>query len=213
MAGEELGTSGVILAGGHSLRLGLDKRRLRLWGEDGPTLLEHSVAVLQPICVEVIVVLNDAPEWRHLPARLVGDTHPGAGALGGIYAGLAAATCPAVLVVAADMPLLNACLLRAMRDYPHTGDVLLPRAPYPGKTRNRWQVEPLHARYSHACLGSLQAALQAGTRRIIDALAGLHIVDFPAEQVARCDPAGHSFLNINTPADLEHARRVLRGSA
>ncbi len=48
--------SGVVVAGGRSRRLGQDKRRLRLWGEVGPTLLEHTLQVLAPLCAELIVV-------------------------------------------------------------------------------------------------------------------------------------------------------------
>src|SRR4051812_41195912 len=94
--------SGVILAGGRSSRLGEDKRRLRLWGDDGPTMLEHSIEILAPLCTEVIVVLNDAEQWPNLRTKIVADLIPDAGPLSGLMSGLLAATNEYALVIASD---------------------------------------------------------------------------------------------------------------
>ncbi len=97
--------SAVILAGGLSRRLGQDKRRLRLWGEGGPTLLERTVATVGALCADVVVVLNDPEGWPGLGGRHVPDAYPDGGALGGIYSGLAAAEEEHALVVACDFSL------------------------------------------------------------------------------------------------------------
>ncbi len=201
--------SGIVVAGGRSQRLGHDKRQLRLWGKQGPTLLEHTLAMLAPLCSELLVVLNDAAAWPQLNARLIPDVYADAGVLGGIYAGLAAARNPYALVVAADMPLLNADLLRAMLSYPRDYDALVPRALQPGKARNALDVEPLHAIYRCACHRQLQAVLAQGQRRITDFLELLRVTVLEAAELRRYDPQGYSFLNINTPADLEHVQRLI----
>lgn len=194
--------AGVVVAGGLSRRLGVDKRALRLWGPAGPTLLEHTLGVLAPLCAELIVVLNDPESWAQLPARLVPDAYPDGGALGGIYSGLAAATHPFALVVAADMPFLNAALLQAMLARPRSYDVLVPRAPQPGKARNALDLEPLHAVYSRACLGPLQATLDQGKRRIIDMFEGLRVAVVEPDELRRYDQQGQALISINTPEDL-----------
>ena len=51
--------SAIVLAGGLSRRMGEDKRRLRLWGQGQPVLLEHTVSVAAQLCADVVVVLND----------------------------------------------------------------------------------------------------------------------------------------------------------
>jgi molybdopterin-guanine dinucleotide biosynthesis protein A len=199
-------TSGVILAGGRSRRLGQDKRRLRLWGTAGPTLLEHTIHVTTPLCAEVLVVLNDASAWPDLPARLVPDRYADGGVLGGIVSGLAASTHPHVLVVAADMPLLNRTLLRALCERAHAtvdADGVVPRAPFAATTRNTAGVEPLHAVYRRACLPEMQAALAAGIRRMTDVLARLTVTYVEQDEILRYDPRGLSFVNINTQADLD----------
>jgi molybdopterin-guanine dinucleotide biosynthesis protein A len=194
--------AGIVVAGGASRRLGFDKRRLRLWGDAGPTLLEHTLDALVPLCAERMVVLNDPDAWPHLPARLVTDRFPGTGVLGGIVSGLQAVAAPAALVLAADLPLLNAALLRALLARPRTYHVLLPR-PAPA------HIEPLHALYRCDCLPTLRAALQRGTRRMTEALHGLHLEFFEPHELARYDPHGHALLNLNTPDDLARARELL----
>jgi molybdopterin-guanine dinucleotide biosynthesis protein A len=192
----------VVVAGGTSRRLGTDKRRLRLWGEAGPTLLEHTLDALAPLCAERIVVLNDPHAWPDLPARLVPDSLPGSGALGGIVSGLDAASTPFALVLAADMPLLSVPLLRAMLARPRPYDVLLPR-PAPA------HIEPLHALYRCACAPRLRAALEQGTRRVSEALAPLRREYIEPAELARYDPTGHALLNLNTADDLARVRELL----
>lgn len=210
-------TAGIILAGGQSRRMNQDKRRLRLWGADGPTLLEHTLAVLTPLCDELIVVLNDPHAWYHLQATLVTDIVPGSGPAGGLYTGLLYTHAPSALVVAADMPFLNPRLLRYMLSYPQSYDALVPIHPHNTPQMNTdtprcciseksgspsiEQVEPLHAVYSRACLPHMQAALDEGIRRMADILARLDTVYLSPEEVARHDSSGMSFTNINTRED------------
>jgi molybdenum cofactor guanylyltransferase len=89
-AGITIPPTAIVLAGGRSTRLGQDKRRLQLWGSQGPTLLARTVALAAACCAEVVVVLNDPEAWPDLPARLVLDAYPGVGPLGGLASGLAA---------------------------------------------------------------------------------------------------------------------------
>lgn len=206
-------TAAVVLAGGSSSRLGYDKRRLRLWGDSGPTLLEHVVATVGALADEVVVVLNDPQHWPELRARLVPDHVPGTGALGGIYSGLASCTTPYALVVACDMPLLSHALLAAMLALPRDYDLLLPRAAACGATRNRLGVETLHAVYGRACLEPMRQALEAGQTRITAFFAHVRVRVLERDFWAAYDPHGRSFLNINTPEQLQAARQWLAGEA
>jgi molybdenum cofactor guanylyltransferase len=206
---DRIGTTGVVVAGGRSRRLGQDKRRLRLWGEDGPALLERTVALLGGLCDEVVVALADPAEWPELPARCVADTLPGAGVLSGLHAGLRAATRPYALVVAADMPFLSEALLRAMLAHPREFDVLALAGP---GARNALGIEPLHAVYRADVAGHLGEALARGERGIAAALAGLRVDVLPPEEAARHDPAGRSSWSVNTPEQLAATLAIIEGS-
>lgn len=205
--------SGVVVAGGQSRRMGHDKRRLKLWGAAGPTLLEHTVAVIGALCADVIVVLNDPESWPELAAQLVPDVYPDGGALGGIYSGLNAAQHSHALVVAADMPLLNRDLLHWMIAQPRDYDVLVPRLADATQARNRLGVESLHAIYSRACLAPMAQQLDAGNPQVIGFYDHVRVRYIESSLVAEFDPAGHAFRNVNTPADLAAVQRVLQQTA
>lgn len=197
--------SAIVLAGGLSQRMGEDKRRLRLWGQQQPMLLEHTVGVVARLCADVVVVLNDPEAWAGLPARLVPDVYADGAALGGIYSGLLAARHSYALTVACDMPFLNAELIRAMlariRDY----DVLVPRTLRPGSTRNALDVESLHAIYSRACLEPMRATLDSGRRQIATFFPQVRVAYVEPDETIRYDPQGRCFLNLNTPEQLAEA--------
>lgn len=197
--------SAIVLAGGRSRRLGQDKRRLRVFGEDQPTLLEQTVLTATQLCADVVVVLNDAESWAQLPARLVPDQYADAGPLGGIYSGLQAAQFETALVVACDMPFLNLALLRAMLARPGEYDVLVPRSLGAQRTRNAHAVEPLHAVYRRSCLAPIQALLQQGERRVAALLDVVRVAFVEADEIQRYDPEGRSFVNINTFEQLREA--------
>jgi molybdopterin-guanine dinucleotide biosynthesis protein A len=203
-------TSAIVLAGGVSRRLGQDKRHLRLWGTAGPTLLEHVVGIAGRLCADVVVVLNDPAAWRNLPARLVPDVYTGGGSLGGIYTGLMAAIHEYALVVACDMPFLDAGLIGAMLARPRNYDLLVPRSLQPGTARNALDVEPLHAIYAKACLAPIRAALESGQRQIAAFFPTVRVAYVEPDETRRYDPSGRSFLNINTPEQMAEAARELK---
>ncbi|MFB0535814.1 MAG: molybdenum cofactor guanylyltransferase, partial [Anaerolineae bacterium] len=129
-----LTVSGIVLAGGQSSRLGMDKSFVNV---NGQSLIEQIVAKLVRLSDDVIIVANSPEKYHHLEVRVVGDIYPGKGALGGIYSGLRAAANTHSLVVACDMPFLDLNLLRYMILLARGHDVVIPRVGgFP---------EPLHA--------------------------------------------------------------------
>ncbi|MFN2185902.1 MAG: molybdenum cofactor guanylyltransferase [Anaerolineae bacterium] len=193
--------SAVVLAGGESQRLGMDKALLELHGQ---TLLARTVGKVATLSNDVIVVTNNPARYRHLglEVRFVPDEQPGEGALMGLYSGLRAARHDAALAVACDMPFLNVLLLRYMRAESTGYDVVVPRL-------DNDLLEPLHAIYSKRCLPFMAKLLAQGRRRILAFFADVrvHYVEEPA--VARFDPRHFSFVNINTPDDWQLAKELI----
>lgn len=201
--------SGLILAGGKSRRLGLDKSTM-VWplavpgspAPEGPqrTLLEVTGARLAQVCDEVLVV---AYHGNHpLPYRIVPDLYEAGGSLGGIYSGLAAAAYEYALVVATDMPFLSLPLLRWMLAQPRTYDALVPV---------RAEPEPLHAIYARSCLEPMRRRLDSGRLKITGFFEDVRVQYVSTDTLAAHDPQGLSFFNINTPEDLQRARDIAAG--
>jgi len=97
--------AGVVLAGGASRRMGVDKARLRL--ADGRTLLQQACEVLHKAGACEVLVSGQG-------AGGIADRHPDIGPLGGIDAVLDDATSEHLLVIPVDMPRLPPRLLQAL---------------------------------------------------------------------------------------------------
>ncbi len=203
--------SGLIMAGGRSRRLGIDKTTMpwppppadavsgdSVQAETTGTLLEATGAKLASLCEEVLVVAYRGQ--RPTPYRMAPDLYDEGGSLGGIYSGLFAAHHDYAVAVATDMPFLSVPLLRWMLDQPRDYDVLIPV---------REEPEPLHAVYSKRCLEPMRRRLDANQLKITGFFADVRVRYFDRETLDRLDPDGLSFFNVNTPEDLERARQIL----
>ena len=188
----------IVLAGGHSSRLGMDKARLKLGGVR--TLLESVVGLVKCLSTDVIVVSDAVTEVAE--ARCVRDAIPDVGSLGGLYSGLLAACFPYCLVVACDMPFLNSQLLCYMAERPRNYDVLVPRL---GGGVLGYELHPLHAIYAKRCLPAIEQVLTSGSRAIHDIYPMVRTVYLDEEEIVGLDRDGLSFFNINTPQDLAQA--------
>jgi molybdopterin-guanine dinucleotide biosynthesis protein A len=191
--------SGVILAGGASSRLGINKALVRISGE---ALIERVVRSLEPLVGEILIVSGKARPFEGLGLRCVADIYAGAGVLGGLHAGLSRMKGRYALLVGCDMPFLSNALLRYLISLREGYDVVMPRVGH--------LYEPLHAVYARTCLPTLSKRIAAGERRIRRACRGLRTRYVEAERIAALDPEGLSFFNVNTQDDLLRCRALLR---
>ena len=155
---------------------------------------------------ETILITNKPGEYAHLRLPMHRDALPDKGSLGGIYTALLKAQSPAVLVLACDMPFVNADLLRFMiARVDAATDIVVPRvAGYP---------QALHAIYRKTCLEPIRAQLDANRLKIIRFYDQMRVRYLDEADYAPFDPAGRAFSNLNTPAELEQARQLLREDA
>jgi molybdopterin-guanine dinucleotide biosynthesis protein A len=152
-------------------------------------------------------------------ARVVADVYPGKGSLGGIFSGLRAAREAYVVAVACDMPFLNQDLIRYQLSLAAEYDVVIPRAQDPsGRVRRPKHggnplakdvnLHPMHAIYSRNCESAIQERLDMDDLRMISFLERVRVHVVEPEEVDRFDSRHWSFFNVNTPQDLEAARRL-----
>lgn len=197
-------TSGIILAGGKSLRLGYDKV---LETVGNRSLLQLVVSCVTPLTSEVIIVAVSEPTIPQFidrsKLRVVTDIYPGKGPLGGIYTGLVTSTSFYNLVVASDMPFLNQALLRYMIQLSANFDLVVPRV---GNL-----VEPLHAVYTRRCLAPIEQMIKQDKLSVNQLFHLVKTRYVEAEETERFDPKHLSFFNVNTKADLKRARELARG--
>ena len=191
--------TGLVLAGGASRRMGRNKAFLEL---DGRPLIQVVVERMARACAEVLIVAGDAQPYAGLGVPVVEDRFRGVGVLGGLHAGLEAASHDLVLAVGCDMPFLDPSLLRAFAGWAEGFDVAI--------LRRGEQVEPLHAAYRRTCLPAMEVAIRDHRRRIISFFPHVRVRYVTPAEVTCFDSDLRSFRNVNTPQEWEMARAEWR---
>ncbi len=198
--------TGIIVAGGKGTRLGgCDKAFLEIGGEP---VVVRTLRTLGGLFTRTIVVARHPERFVGIHADVTTDVYPGCGPLAGIHAGLRAVGTPYVFVVACDMPLLDAEVIRFLVDRIGSDPDQGPDAIVPW-----WDgdMEPLHAIYATRCLARIDAALARGDHSVRDFLRHVRVDHVPEATLAHLAGAARSFTNVNTPAELE--RLVTQGLA
>ena len=189
--------TGVLLAGGKSKRMGQDKRFLPIGDR---TLFERGLRTLCSLLQHVSIVIAQDSALLSATVPVYRDVVADCGSLGGLYTGLREASTPHVFVAACDMPFLNVNLIRYMIALKEPADIVV------ASWNNR--IQPTHAIYSKRCVPVLEDMIRRRQVKIQDAFQhpSLTVRFMTENEVKQIDPDGRSFLNINSPADLDAAR-------
>ena len=180
-------TAGILLTGGRSRRMGVDKASLVV---DGETLAVRGGRLLARLCEPALELGDGSSGLDH-----VRESPAGAGPLAALAAAGAAlrargVTGPA-LVLAVDLPAVGEPLLRWLRDRPGAVTVV---------PRVDGRLQPVCARYSADALLAADSLVVAGVRALH------HLFDVVDHEVVdesawRSVATRESFLDVDTPAD------------
>jgi molybdenum cofactor guanylyltransferase len=195
--------SGVILAGGAGTRFnGITKAKIAI---NGKTIISRIVEAIDDIFSEIIIVTNNPEDFREFGRyKIVGDEFLKKGPLGGIHAGLKAASKEAIFVFAGDMPFLEKKLILSQIDFYQGKDfeIIIP------KVENT--IEPLHAIYNNSVFGPLEKYLKDSSNKAVREFLKNRLVGyFPLDDSERTRKA---FTNINSPADITAFNESFRKS-
>jgi len=181
----------IILAGGESSRMGRPKHLLPT--RHG-TVIDHLVKELAPMFSEVFAVGRNlslsAPD-----IGTVDDARPEQCPLVGIYSGLCAANTDLAFVLACDLPFIKPELVRYLLSCAHEADIVVPIV--------NGYYEPLCAVYRRTAIPVAENILDAGERKITKIYHHLRLHKVTECEVRRLDPDLTSFVNLNTPKQLQ----------
>ncbi|MBZ0318490.1 MAG: molybdenum cofactor guanylyltransferase [Anaerolineae bacterium] len=189
----------AIMAGGKSSRMGTDKSFVTMLGKP---LIEHLLDRLADLGEDERILITNRPnDYATLGLPMFADVLPDKGSLGGIYTAITYSQSEYTLVIACDMPFANPALLKYMMGLcDGTHDVIVPRVDnYP---------EGLHAIYSQACLAPIRKRLDADQLKVMGFYGDVRVHYLDEAEYQSFDPKGLSFFNVNTPQELEEARRL-----
>lgn len=180
-----------ILVGGASSRMGRDKARLEIDGQD---FVERIARVLSGVTERVSTVgsryENDL--WK-LPN--VADKFEKWGALGGLHAALSACREEWGLVVACDLPFVTEGLFKRLAELSENYDAVVP-------VQVDGRLQPLCALYSaETCLTVAEEMISNGERRPRVLFEKLRTRFVSPEEWQDLHGSDLFFKNINTPED------------
>lgn len=193
-------TTGIIMAGGKSSRMGTNKALLKI---DGKTVIERIADELQKCVDEIIVVTNHFDDYRFLGYPMVEDIYKEMGPMGGIHAGLLASTTEKNLVVACDMPFISADLGRFLLTQLDNYQVVVPEI--------EDQFHPLFAGYKKELAPIIEEALKENQLRIRYFFKQLKTKTIYLEDITKENITFNheNVYNMNYPDDYEQAKNFV----
>lgn len=176
--------TGFVLAGGGSTRMGRDKALLPY---RGTTLLAYIASIVRQ-AAGTATIIGDSDRYRDAWYPVCADQVPHCGPIGGVYTALRVTASDWNLVVACDMPLLSAAVLRRLMEHSFQSASNCIFGAGPGG-----EPQPLCAVYHRRCLPVLEQAIRDKRFRMRELLPALN-----AEPVALDASA---LVNVNTPGE------------
>jgi molybdopterin-guanine dinucleotide biosynthesis protein A len=183
--------SSVILAGGENKRMPVLKAFIDV---DGDKIIEKNLRIMKALFRENMIVTNQPEAYTYLGVPLLGDIYDTRGPMSGVVTALLNSSSNWIFVSACDMPFLNPALIEYMVSKRSGCDAVVPVIS--GKQ------EPLCALYSKRLFNSMEKALLGGHKSLRDFLNSKRVKYIESADIKTFDPAGLSFINLNTPQDI-----------
>jgi molybdopterin-guanine dinucleotide biosynthesis protein A len=157
----QMQATAIIMAGGDSSRMGIDKSMLPIKGKP---LIKTICEQLRGFFDQILISANEVDKFAFLGFEVVPDKVPKQGPLMGIASALQASANELNFVVACDIPKINlTCVNRMLAEAAKSqADIVIPIT---GKKR----YEPLFAIYRKSALEAINKALSSGKCKISDA--------------------------------------------
>ena len=191
------GVNGFVLAGGQSTRMGADKAFVEL---NGHTLLERALQTLSGVA-SAVWILGSREKFAEF-GDVIEDEFPDHGPLGGIHAALRASREDLNLILAVDMPFVEARFLEYLVQRARAGGAV---ATVP-RVAERWQ--PLCGVYRRGFADVAVPALRAAKNKIDPLFGKVSLQVIEEAELTRQGFAPEMFRNVNTPEELSAARQV-----
>jgi molybdopterin-guanine dinucleotide biosynthesis protein A len=191
--------TGVLLSGGQNSRMsGVNKANIQLGNKK---IIEHMLAIFKDCFEDVILVTNSPLDYLNYDVSIVSDILPAKCSLSGIHTGLFHAPTDWIFVAPCDTPFLRPEMVRLVTARISSQyNVVIPQTSA--------GYEPLCAAYSKANLHRIETNLSRNVFTIRKILKPGKTRIVPESLLTQADPGLNSFFNINSPEDLEKAKKM-----
>jgi molybdopterin-guanine dinucleotide biosynthesis protein A len=192
----------IILAGGGSRRMGVDKVMLPI---NNKLMVEAICEQLRGSFSQILISANESEKLAFLGLEIVPDKTPGQGPLMGIASALEASANELNFVVACDIPYIDLRCVRRMLVEADRVDIVVPKHKSKSKGSKAREdtdgkYEPLFAIYCKSALEPINEVLSSGQRKISDVFGRCKVkyIELPLTEW---------FANLNTTDEYEEFRK------
>jgi len=192
----------IILAGGGSGRMGVDKTMLQI---NNKLMVEIIYEQLCGSFSQILISANESEKLAFLGLEIIPDKTPGQGPLMGIASALEASASELNFVVACDIPYIDLRCVRRMLAEAKDVNIVIPKhksknkgsEPRKGAHEN---YEPLFAIYCKSALEPINEVLSSGRRKISDVFGRCKVryIELPLQEW---------FANLNTMDEYEEFQK------
>ncbi|MDY6958311.1 MAG: molybdenum cofactor guanylyltransferase [Halobacteriota archaeon] len=198
--------SAVILCGGKSSRFNcIDKTFIKFGMKP---LLKHVIDSVSEVVDDIVIATQDDRRVEEIKKivdlKIVFDSVKGFGPIAGILAGLEETSSEYAIILACDLPYTSGDIISLLFDQALGHDAAIPK----------WEndlIEPLYSIYKRdSMIGAARAAIEGGFHNVYYPISLLKKVNYVSmERIRQIDPELRTFVNINTPKDLESLEKGL----
>lgn len=182
--------TGIILAGGKSLRMGQEKGLVEL---NAKPLIHYAIEAFQPLCQHILISTN-SDAYAYLSFPKIKDKFPDSGPMGGIFSCLAESITERNLVLSCDMPFINTAFLEVLLQSSKENDIVVP-------WHEENHYEPMCAYYHKNMAKVFQKFILNNNFKIPDAFQVSKTLKFVLDKKAAYF-SKDLFYNVNSKHDL-----------
>lgn len=179
-------TTGAILAGGKSRRMGRDKALLEF---NGVAFIDRIAQTLRRVFERVIIVSDHGSGYEYLNLPVYGDLIRDCGPLGGIYSAFAYTDTESVFIAPCDIPFLTTGVVHALLDSHTSADATV--------ITDGGRIQPLCGVYERRCISTLELHLRRRQLRVVRFLENIDLTLVPL-RVDELSGFPSPLTNINT---------------
>ena len=191
--------TGIILAGGKSRRIGVNKALLSLGDKSVVEIIKNSVS---EVFEKVMLITNKPEEYTFLNIEMFPDIYFDKGPIAGIHSGLLNSDTEINFIISCDMPLLTSETIRYIADKNEDRMITVPEA--------RRIVQPLCGIYTRQCLPYIEDILNDDENKNYSVNRLIETTDSNLLKIEKEDFYNENILqNINTIEEYQNIKSIL----
>jgi molybdopterin-guanine dinucleotide biosynthesis protein A len=183
----------AIAAGGKSRRMGRDKAFVELAGYP---MIQWVITAVAQCSNRALIIANEPEKYNRFGLPVYPDVIPGMGPLSGLHTAFTVTGADRVMIAPCDSPLVSPDVINLILNYPGGGaEAVIPFVD--------GREQGLLAVYARSAVERFGERIGSASIMFDEFRLSLNRIFIGEDEIRKVDPDLRTFLNVNTPEDLE----------